>query len=61
MATGEEIWHKDALFTAEIYDLISELEPKLSKYGFELEKCKTQSSQSKVFLKIKVRKIEKSK
>ena len=54
MATGEEIWHKDALFTAEIYDLISELEPELSKYGFELEKCKTQSSQSKVFLKIKV-------
>ena len=60
VATGEEIWYKDALFTAEIYDLIRELEPELPKYVFECEKCKKQNTQNKVFLEIKIRKIEKS-
>ena len=60
MAIGEELWYKDALFTAEIYDLIRELEPELPKYGFECEKRKKQNSQNKVFLKIKIKKIEKS-
>ena len=64
MAIGEELWYKEALFTAEIYDLIRELEPELPKYGFETKQSKTkskkQNSQNKVFLKIKIQKIEKS-
>ena len=57
-ATGKEIWDKDVQFTAEIYNLIRELKAELPKYGFDCEKCKKQNSQKKVFLEIKIRKIE---
>ena len=56
-AIGENIWHKDVQFNAEVDDLIRESEAELPygyKCGYKCEKCEKMSSQNKVSLDIKI-------
>ena len=60
-AIGEDIWHKDVQFTAEVDDIIRKSGAEPPKYGYKCEKCEKLSSQNKVSLDIKIRKAEKFK